>query len=550
MSFFVYNRIIIRRKREKCEMKNIKKGNELGVRNFQNVITKSFAFIFLGVFLLIFASTVFLNSNDLIHFKMIRSFFIGGSILGILLLGFYIKDKNDRKFDSYGNKFKFIWIIPVIIFIVQVVIARTIYFEPGWDVSAIVQNAEFIVNAPEKFTADYFLMNPNNIFLLLVFSEIYLLSEKLAFIDFEFLLVIINIIIVDLSILLTILTAKRLFKSKVVIVTIMLFTLLFAFSPWIVIPYSDTLSMIFPIGIFYLYLNIKDKKSKTKKCGLLFCIGIFASIGYQIKPTIVIVLIAIVLVEFINRIKNFKRLSLGGLAILIIASGFLGFKTIYSKIVNNVTINGYNLGDRYDKEFPLTHYAMMGMQEVHIENRGTIYGVYKPEDVTYTDSFVGKDAKIKANIEEIKRRLSEFGPVGYMRFLAKKAAWFLSDGTFYYGGEGNFMVSDSYAKGSFAEKIQNIFLHDGDRFLILAHFFQGVWILMLFLIMQPLFRRNREKGGNDVFVIRLTITGMVMFLLFFEARSRYLINHISFFVLLAAYGFDSIYIRFLKELRK
>ena len=46
--------------------------------------------------------------------------------------------------------------------------------------------------------------------------------------------------------------------------------------------------------------------------------------------------------------------------------------------------------------FPLTHFLMMGMNP---ETKG----VYYEDDVMYTASFIGKEEKIKANLEMVKK---------------------------------------------------------------------------------------------------------------------------------------------------
>lgn len=555
----------------------------------KSILAHIFTIIFLFVFTIVFIANLFFNNNDLVHYRMIRSFYFGATILGILLLAFYIKSLLKDRLKFLNKKSTYIF-IALIVFILQILLAKSIYFKIGWDVSAIIKNADFLVNNITSFEHNYFLMYPNNLFLLFVFAAICKISELIRGIDYEFLLVVVNIIAVDLAILMTILSAKKIFNKKSVIVTMVLFCLLFAFSPWIIVPYSDTLSMFFPITIFYLYLVLKDlnkiekssnivikkkinkellktgniyvkrtirakraksksNRKKLKQGSVLALMGLLATIGFQIKPTIIIVLIAILIAEFISSVRSFKKIVTYVVAVAVVCVFFISSKTIYDNKIKNIVINGYDMSDNEDLVFPFTHFAMMGMQKVYIEDRGTIYGAYAPEDVLYTESFVGKDAKSKANIEEIKRRLKNFGPMGYLEFLVGKGLWVLSDGSFYYGGEGNFMLSEPYSKGKIAKELQNIFLHTGEKFYGLVHIYQGIWILIIFLIMYPIIDKKRLSYDNNIFVIRLAITGIVMFLVLFEARSRYLINSIPFFILLASYGFDLVYERFLKEIK-
>ena len=54
------------------------------------------------------------------------------------------------------------------------------------------------------------------------------------------------------------------------------------FLPYIIIPYTDTISMVFPILIFYLYIKIKEEKNETKKAFFTILEGILTILGYYI----------------------------------------------------------------------------------------------------------------------------------------------------------------------------------------------------------------------------------------------------------------------------
>ena len=69
---------------------------------------------------------------------------------------------------------------------------------------------------------------------------------------------------------------------------------------------------------------------------------------------------------------------------------------------------------------------------------------------------------------------------------------------------------------------------------------QGFWAIIIILIAYPIFVRDKDYNNREVFVIRLNIVGIILFLAFFEARSRYLINYLSYFLLLFGYGFIKI----------
>ena len=123
----------------------------------------------------------------------------------------------------------------------------------------------------------------------------------------------------------------------------------------------------------------------------------------------------------------------------------------------------------------------------------------------------------------------------------------LSDGTFYYGGEGNFAVSESYKNGHIREIIQSYFKMDGDNYIKTANFQEAIWIIILFLIVCPIVKFKGDINNDNIFIIRLTITGITLFLLLFEGRSRYFLNHVPFFILLSSYGVNLLFTSKLKN---
>ena len=215
-------------------------------------------------------------------------------------------------------------------------------------------------------------------------------------------------------------------------------------------------------------------------------------------------------------------------------------KYIYNNSIGNIEVYGQRVNDNDLVVIPSTHFLMMGMQEqFNEENQAVTYGSWKQSDYFYTFSFSGKEEKVKAHIKEIKNRLNNFGIKGYIEFLYNKANWILHDGTFYYGGEGGFVYEQPSSDNKFAEVIQEYYVPTNSGYVNIAYINEGNWVVILFLIIISVI--NKEKQREDIFILRLTITGIIIFLLFFEARSRYLINHLPIFILLSIYGFQGIF---------
>lgn len=516
--------------------------SKINVNTFKRLFEKIFTWGFLGYFTWVFLNLVFKNSNDLVKYNMKKivpvSIVIAISMFLLLRLINRIAVKN-----NFINRHKKILLILsfIIIFFVQVFLAKQIYYLVGWDAGGLIVNAKALVENVDSFDISYFLLYPNNIFLLWIEKNIYLLSTLFNSISYEFLLVIINIIMIDIAVLLTLLLAKKIFNNKVMIISYYFSILIILFSPWIVICYTDSFCMLFPVLNIYLYFKIKESNNMKSKCILAIAMGIFTIIGYQIKPTAVISLIAIFISAVIYSIKDKKSFIMCVcLSLCVIGSGVVT-KVICNKTIYSMEVKGVKLNSNEDMQVPMTHFLMMGLNTREIEDRGTLYGAWRQEDCDITFSCKTKDEKIKTNLNEYINRVKNLGAGGYLDYLSKKGNWMLSDGTFYYGGEGVFQASEPYTNSNLAKKFQSYYLFNGENYKVVANFMQAVWCLIIFFISLPLIYKEKNYESEALFLVRLTITGITIFLLFFEGRSRYFLNHLPLFIILASYGVYSMY---------
>ena len=88
--------------------------------------------------------------------------------------------------------------------------------------------------------------------------------------------------------------------------TMILYLILVGASPWVSIPYSDSLGLIFLVAIFWCYVKM-EKEESNKKWLYGGAIGLLTAIAYRIKPQISIVLIAISIEHVIHALKNLKQ---------------------------------------------------------------------------------------------------------------------------------------------------------------------------------------------------------------------------------------------------
>lgn len=166
------------------------------------------------------------------------------------------------------------------------------------------------------------------------------------------------------------------------------------------------------------------------------------------------------------------------------------------------------------------------------------YGAWNANDLNFSLSFNTKEEKIEANKKVIKQRFENFGPLGYANFILNKARWITSEGNFFWGGEGNFAnfkIDDS------SSIVENLIYTNGKYYSLYQYIIQGVWITLMFLISISTlnFILNKKNNFYD-FSFSIIIFGIILFILLFEGRSRYLILYLPFFTMYASNGLNTI----------
>lgn len=468
--------------------------------------------------------------KNIVEIPNIILLFIG--ILALIIL-FFVYNKYIKKYVDMLNVKQcniLLVIYCIVLFLLQVYLARNIYFLTGWDAGILRESAVGIANG-QVIDGNfgyywYYSMYPNNIFLTFIFSLIYQISNWFKMINFEFLLVIFSIISVNISLFFTVKCAAILFKNKSYCIWIIfLYTIFIALSPWIVIPYSDTYSIIFTVGALYFYLS-RDKMNIYFSWFMIF---IMSLLGYLIKPTCIIVLIAIIIIELWKILFSDKKIIVKKLkvvpTILISICAFF--------IINMYAVNYVGYESNETLEFPMTHFLMMGMNS---ETKG----VYFEEDVQFTKSIVGSENKKRANLDVVRTRIENYGFCGYLDLLMNKMLTNYNDGTFAWSVEGNFYsVTFEDSNNQMTQILRDIYYYDGQYYNAFATYQQTVWILVLFLLPFAFFRLCKLKNFN-LQVIVLTIIGITLFLLLFEARARYLFLYSPYYLILSVLGIQQI----------
>ena len=219
--------------------------------------------------------------------------------------------------------------------------------------------------------------------------------------------------------------------------------------------------------------------------------------------------------------------------VLCYAIGIMAFFVLY----NNIVIPTLHFQRDTDSTIGWQHYFMMGLNVSRD-------GVYSDEDYVFTKSFSTNEERNEANLQEAKKRIKELGIGGLFQHLSRKQLVNYGDGTFAWNVEGNSFAGDpEWAYNGISDFVRSFIKPDGINYNWFISFKQLIWIMVLFLLLFVFVypRRMSSYGDNCIIVLAMSIIGLTIFELLFEARARYLFCYAPLFVILSGWGLRNIY---------
>jgi len=406
------------------------------------------------------------------------------------------------------------------------------YFRTGWDADALFIGSMRLMSGGDLTSIENYLAQyPNNILLVLIQSFVLKVNVILHIfpeMDGLFSLVVVQCGIVAMTGVLFYDMMKRLTHSvETAMMGYAVYWLFFLTSPWTAIPYSDTLGLFVPVLVTELVLlDLSKPWQRILRAGV---IGAGSYLAFQLKPQLLILTIAAVLVGLTKLLTKdilpvIKRHAAAGMSFLL---AFLLFAFAVPRAERLfVPMTFYDNANMIP-----THYIMMGLNTERD-------GAYLYEDVEISQNQPNKEARKAENLRVIRERLRGMGAAGLSAHLVRKAMSCYDDGTFFWGREGNFYQQVPEEKNSFLSPLlREIFYNSGSLYPYFSLFRQAIWIAALVLAaVGALSVRRADADRFGIAVIFLSIIGLTMFELLFEARSRYLYSYVPIYLAAAVLG--------------
>ena len=475
----------------------------------KNLVNKTFNFV--NKFLLIFTIICFsISLIGAIFFYTNRSYdylnplvLIVGSIVYLLLL---IKlYKVIIKLDDKKKKI-IVGILLGLQFILLLISAFVISSIPQVDLIHILTEINSLNDTGSILNSVYYSVYPNNRFLLIILYGL----QKIIPISNQILFSLLSTICISVMSLFTYKTVNKVLNLNKGLLSLFICVLSPIFYLYVSYYYTDVLML--PFASILIYLIVKTKDEKNLKSNVLYglLIGIIAIIGYKIRAVAIFILVAyFVYLIFTKKIlivlKKFAPIIIG--AILTITC----IDTIENKFFTNVNV---------DKEFPMTHWIMMGVNEKSD-------GYYSQDDYNLSSSASNVSERTDLNIKEIKNRLSDLGPFGTVKLLVVKLVSVWGKGDYSYQKYLE-LVNDFNPSYSYLLEDKNI---------VINYLLQFSKIVVMFMAIISLI--NIYKSGKKS-IIAISLFGAVFFYLVWEVCPRYGLSFLPWLILIGTCSYDTL----------
>lgn len=475
----------------------------------QRFLYTAFGYAFAAFMVLLAGISLFTHDNPFLELGTVQLLIVT-VVVGCALMGaLYWWDKK-------GKVPQRIWLVVLILFAVYfaaqmfVAVKLQVWARGEWDYTRVFREAEERV-LHGMIPTDYFGKFPNNVPYYWVLCGFFGILHFFGVTEFMMPLLLLNMACISGSLLMMYGMARRMIGEKWALPVLVLGMLCPGLLLYVPIAYTDTLSLPFVCGAAYLWLLAREQhqKENTRKAMLFAGLaGIVAALGAVLKVSVAILVVAFVLdvLIFWGGRQRWKSLLVGLVCFALVLFG-------------GNTLAQSNMPDYNFEKIPFTHWIMMGMH-----GKGT----YWDDDYERTLSYDTYQERMEFNKQEIARRLQAMGPLGFLDHCREKLSFMISDGTYYAPSKLNRAAKEPC--------IWHEFVIPGGKYAGFLYYLADGMQICLLLVCALGSWRAAKTGKHEVTVFRVAWFGLVVFLLLWENRARYLVNFIPLFLLCAGTG--------------
>ncbi len=472
-----------------------------------------FGICFFGVFLLCFTFPMLIKIYNHID-RVSIALFLFSFIVVIFYIAVYHFLSNKKAF--WLNHITFgLFVIAVLIEIWIITMFKTI-LPPKIDGGHTYAEALYLLAHGHSSGNIYLKVYPNNIPITVLRYLLYRICSIVHIKNYLTIERIICAILLNVSIYFSWKIVKNYFDKKMGIIFLLMNLTCFPLFVYILYFYTDTMAIIFPVLLLYLWLIYQ----RSMKIRYILLLGLFLGIGCQIRQNLILFLPALAI--YMSFVLRWKK-TVANLLIIIVAFFSIHFiaQTYYIHL-------GYNQSNKF--KMPTTHWIMMGLSKD---------GGYSTKDYLITRSQPSQQAKIQENINQIKQRIYEKKNDGLAYLWGVKMARTWADGT-----RGYYWYT--YISTQRPLIYEYLFDHQKQLILFVIQIFHIVNIFFLLISTLHFFRT--KKVNLNLFIQICLFGNFVFYVFLWEAEPRYTLLFTPYMFLGAVFGLNEM-IKILARIR-
>lgn len=481
------------------------------------------------LFSVLFFDIIYQDSIGRGFFGIIKKGILFGLILCFYFLIYYLLKKVEKKLLQ-------IWkiVLPIYLFvllILQIYFGNMLRITPQYDFGAVYNGAvDWVVTGSITNYIDYYCWYPNNLGELLLLKNLFVMVAKIGSNDFYMAAIVFNCLL-NIGMVATVFLIC---KKKLSIVEAYMSLLFFTLCPPMYLLgaafYTDVITMFFPVFLYYLYLVIdelilkeqKSKKEIAKSVMYILIFGLCAFFGKILKPTVLIMVVAILIECFLN--KKIKTILLFVISVVL-------FSTI-----GNIALEEMVFDKQIEKsravqmETPFETWVYMGL-----EREMGFTGDATELSRSVEDPLERKQVMRQAIVEKMKT----YSFTEFCDHLRKKGVAVFSDGTF----ELSSMFMLGFEKDN---PLKDYITLAGANYVLYWECCSLFWYinigLFVFYLWKKLFLIVKKKQSIEAEIgLPLSYLGLLLFFWIWEVHARYSVNFFGVYVILAIFGLKNIF---------
>lgn len=411
----------------------------------------------------------------------------------------------------------------VVLFCLQLYFGNIMRIVPKYDFSSIYDGAvQWVVTGSFSDFYDYFYYYPNNLGPLFTLTVLFRVAANFGIQDFYMTAVVFNCVLCAVMVFSLFQICKRKFSRVEACYVLYLLAVCPPVYLLGAVFYTDVLTICFPVTIYYLFLCLEEHWEAIDTNRLLFIgcllgIALLCLWGKMLKPTVLIMLVAVFIALLLKR-KIALLLILMGATLIPMAAGTALFEQyIYS--------NHLDRDIAYRQNTPMETWIMMGLNE----NSG-----FSPDDTEFSRSIEDPEERKVQVRKVIRERIEGYGLSGMADHLRKKGIRAYGDGTFEFSEMFMYgLVNDT----GITEYVTLLGSHYGTYWNVCSLMnYTNLFYMVVFLWASLWKYRKREEKLLQVLVAPLSFFGLYLFLMVWEVHPRYTTNFVPVLMLLAVMG--------------